>query len=64
MTLATDEFIRRLLIQHAAKRCFHRIRHYDLLAKGLVPTTAHARASCSPFQTPRASPPAHAAVVA
>jgi len=63
MTLATDEFIRRLLI-HVLPKGFYRIRHYGLLAKGLAPTTAHGRVSCSPFQTPRASPPAHAAVVA
>ena len=31
MTLATDEFIRRLLL-HVLPRRFHRIRHYGLLA--------------------------------
>jgi hypothetical protein len=36
MTLATDEFIRRLLI-HVLPKGFHRIRHYGLFAKGSCP---------------------------
>ena len=56
MTLDADEFIRRFLI-HVLPDGFHRIRHYGLLASGTAPTTSRGRASCSPFQTPRPSPP-------
>ena len=43
MTLATDEFIRRLLI-HVLPKGLHRIRHYGLLANGTrAANIAHAR---------------------
>ncbi|MGH8650529.1 MAG: IS91 family transposase, partial [Burkholderiales bacterium] len=43
MTLATHEFIRRFLI-HVLPKCFHRIRHYGLLASGnRAENIAHAR---------------------
>lgn len=43
MTLATDEFIRRLQI-HVLPKAFHRIRHYGLRATGARATNiAHAR---------------------
>ena len=43
MTLATDEFIRRLLM-HVLPKGFHRIRHYGLLANGnRAANIAHAR---------------------
>ena len=45
MTLATDEFIRRFLI-HVLPKGLHRIRHYGLFAKAVLPTS-HAPANCS-----------------
>ena len=43
MTLATDAFIRRFLI-HVLPKGLHRIRHYDLFAKGTcADNIAHAR---------------------
>ena len=49
MTLATHEFIRRLLM-HVLPAGFHRIRYYGLLASGKRATTSRAPASCSRCQ--------------
>jgi hypothetical protein len=56
MTLATDEFIRRILV-HVLPKALHRIRHYGLSPKALAPTTSHAPVNCSPLQNVKANPP-------
>src|SRR5882762_1028490 len=62
MTLATDEFIRRLLI-HVLPKCFHRIRHYGLLANGnRAANMAHARELLAVPARPKAPEPPKAAV--
>src|SRR4030088_2942458 len=59
MTLATDEFIRRLLI-HVLPKGFHRIRHYGLLASGnRAKNIARARELLAmPLEQPEAAEPA------
>ncbi len=54
MTLAVDEFIRRILI-HILPRGLHRIRHYGIRSTA-APTTSHEHASCSVAEA-RAMPP-------
>ncbi|WP_334489848.1 hypothetical protein [Bradyrhizobium algeriense] len=42
---------------HVLPHGFHRIRHYACWPAARAPTTSPERVSCSPFQTPRPSPP-------
>jgi hypothetical protein len=55
MTLATAEFIRRLLI-HVMPNGFHRIRHYGLLASGTRADNIPERVACSTHQRHRQGP--------
>ena len=56
MTLDTDEFIRRFLI-HVLPPASTASVTTACSPAALAPTTSRGRASCSPFQTPRPSPP-------
>lgn len=55
MTLGTFEFIRRFLI-HMLPKGLHRIRHMVCSPKALASATSLAPVSCSPLQSPKASP--------